>query len=184
MALALQAFLAQSWGRWVGDSDLRLTAQPPGWKQTLEATLLGTSRPYSTVDGPEHPSGPLSTSQDPGAGQTRPLARGQASKGPGLAVCAHLVPGEGRGECTLARWSGAQGGQALQLAHLPKSHTQTHSLSPRTCTHLQTTHPIHAHIHSLSEQYTWAWNSNTERHVGTLEAQRDAEGSPPPQPQA
>ena len=88
-ALGPAGFLGPKLGGRVGDSALRLTAQPPGWKQTPETTLLGTSRPYSTMDGPEHSSDRLSMSQDPGTGQTRPLARGQASRSPGLAL---LVP--------------------------------------------------------------------------------------------
>ena len=66
------------------------------------------------------------------------------------------------------------------------SHTDTHPLSlfPWTRAYLQTTRCVHVHTNSLSQQYTWAWNFNTEGHVGTLEAQRDAEGPPPnPKPE-
>ena len=54
-----------SWSKagWMGGR----VCPPPhsGWKQTPAGTLNGTSRPYSTMNGPEHPSGPLSTVTGP-----------------------------------------------------------------------------------------------------------------------
>ena len=62
MALGPAAFLGPKLGGVGG----RLCPPPhSGWKQTPAGTLLGTRRPYSTMNGPEHPSGPLSTVTGP-----------------------------------------------------------------------------------------------------------------------
>lgn len=87
---------------------------------------------------------------------------------------AHWPDGEGLKESKAYSWHTSQN----------LTHRHTLSLFPWTRAYLQTTRCVHVHTNSLSEQYTWAWNFNTEGHVGTLEAQRDAEGPPPnPKPE-
>ena len=84
MALGPAGFLGPKLGGRVGDSALRLIAWPSGWKQTPEGTFLGISRPPWTALGILQALSPQS--QDPGAGQMRPSARGQESRGPGQAL--------------------------------------------------------------------------------------------------